>query len=105
MKRDAPLDALGDPTRRAILHRLRKGPASVGELARAFPISRPAISQHLRVLTDAKLVADTPQGTRRIYQLDPAGFNSVRDYLDEFWGIALIAFKNRIENRPPEEGK
>src|SRR5262249_28747742 len=105
MKRDAPLDALGDPTRRAILTRLRKGPVSVGELAAAFPISRPAISQHLRILKDARLVTDVPDGTRRIYHLDPAGFDSVREYLDEFWGVALIAFKNRIENQRPEEGK
>lgn len=104
-KRDASLDALGDPTRRAILGRLRKGPVSVGELARAFPISRPAISQHLRILKDARLVADTAEGTRRIYHLDPAGFNSVREYLDEFWGIALIAFKNRIENHSSKDTK
>ncbi len=100
---DAPLDALGDPTRRAILARLREGPIAVGDLARAFPISRPAISQHLRILKEAKLVTDVPDGRRRVYQLDPAGFNSVREYLDEFWGVALIAFKHRIENNSSKE--
>ena len=75
----------------------------VGELARAFPISRPAISQHLRILKQAKLVADRPDGNRRLYQLDPAGFDSLRDFFDEFWGQAMAAFKRRIESNPLEE--
>src|SRR5271163_4180428 len=78
---DAQLDALGDPTRRAILARLIAGPLPVGELARDFPVSRPAISQHLRVLKQANLVTDRPEGNRRLYQLNPAGFEPVREYL------------------------
>jgi DNA-binding transcriptional ArsR family regulator len=96
--RDKQLDAIGDPTRRAILARLRKGPASVGRLASAFPISRPAISQHLRVLKDADLVNDHAEGTRRVYELNPSAFASLREYFDEFWGVALISFKKRVEN-------
>lgn len=97
----AQLDALGDPTRRAIVARLlRKGPLPVGELARGFPISRPAISQHLRVLKEARLVADRPEGNRRVYDLDPAGFASLREYLDQFWSDALEAFRKRVETRP-----
>ncbi len=95
--RDAQLDALGDPTRRAILARLRKGPTPVGQLARGFSISRPAISQHLRVLKEAGLVVDRAEGTRRIYELNPAAFASLREYFDEFWGVALIAFKAHVQ--------
>lgn len=94
---EAKLDALGDPTRRAILARLLEGPAPVGKLAEAFPISRPAISQHLRILKDANLVLDRPDGNRRLYQLNPEGFDSLRDYFDQFWSLALTAFKQRIE--------
>src|SRR5207237_5850250 len=92
--------ALGDSTRRAILTRLRRGPLAVGQLAREFPVSRPAISQHLRVLKDAQLVTDRAEGRLRLYQLDPAGFDSLRDYLDQFWTEALKAFKERVESRP-----
>jgi DNA-binding transcriptional ArsR family regulator len=92
-----PLDALGDPTRRAIVERLFEGPKSVGELARGFPISRPAISQHLRILKDANLVADQALGNRRLYRLNPEGFDLLRDYFDRFWSRALQAFKNKIE--------
>jgi len=99
----AQLDALGDPTRRAIIARLRKGPMPVGELARAFPISRPAISQHLRILKLAKLVADRPAGNRRLYQLVPEGFDSLRDFFDEFWTQAMAAFKKKIESHPTDE--
>ena len=98
--RDKQLDAIGDPTRRAILARLRKGPVSVGKLAAAFPVSRPAISQHLRVLKDADLVTDRAEGTRRVYELNPEAFASLREYFDEFWGVALISFKKRVENTP-----
>jgi DNA-binding transcriptional ArsR family regulator len=97
------LDALGDPTRRAILSQLRKGPQPVGALAKAFPISRPAISQHLKVLKDARLVSDRPEGTRRLYQLDPAGFESVRAYLDQFWTTALAAFKQKADAEPTRD--
>ena len=94
---DAQLDALGDPTRRAILARLIAGPLPVGELARDFPVSRPAISQHLRVLKQANLVTDRAAGNRRLYQLNPAGFESVREYLEQFWGQALSAFRREVE--------
>lgn len=91
------LDALGDATRRAILARLLNGPLAVGELARDFPVSRPAISQHLRLLKQANLVIDKPAGTRRVYQLHPEGFNSLREYFDQFWGVALESFKSKVE--------
>jgi DNA-binding transcriptional ArsR family regulator len=84
---EAQLDALGDPIRRAILARLLEGPAAVGELARAFPISRPAISQHLRVLKDANLVLDQAKGNRRLYAVDPAGFELLREYFEKFWNL------------------
>lgn len=95
---DAQLDALGDATRRAILARLIDGPLAVGELADEFPISRPAISQHLKVLKDARLVSDRAAGTRRLYELNPAGFETVREYLEQFWGQALSAFKREVES-------
>jgi DNA-binding transcriptional ArsR family regulator len=91
------LDALGDPTRRAILARLLHGALPVGELARDFPITRPAISQHLRVLKQAHLVTDKAAGTRRLYQLNPEGFDTLREYLDQFWGQALHAFARRVD--------
>lgn len=99
---EAQLDALGDPTRRAILARLLEGPLAVGELASHFPVSRPAISQHLRVLKDANLVLDQPRGNRRLYALNPEGFDSLRDYFDQFWSLALDAFKRKAEE-PVEE--
>ncbi|HZF07241.1 MAG TPA: metalloregulator ArsR/SmtB family transcription factor [Thermoanaerobaculia bacterium] len=100
---EAQLNALGDPTRRAILARLLSGPLPVGELARGFTVTRPAISQHLRVLKDAQLVFDQQDGTRRLYQLNPEGFASLRDYLDQFWTTALEAFKRKAEERPGPE--
>ena len=99
--RSAQLDALGDPTRRAILAGLARGPKAVGELARRFPVTRPAISQHLRVLKEARLVSDQPQGTRRFYQLDPEGFAAVRAYFEQYWSEALLAFKQRVERTKP----
>ncbi len=96
---EAQLAAVGDATRRAILDRLLNGPASVGKLAADFPISRPAISQHLKILKDASLVTDRSEGTRRVYQLNPAGFNSLREYFDKFWTQALTAFKNKVEEQ------
>ena len=98
---EAQLHALADPTRRAILTRLRGGPLAVGVLASDFPVSRPAISQHLRILKDARLVKDRPDGNRRLYQLDPAGFDSLREYLEQFWTDALTSFKKRVEERRP----
>ena len=97
METNRQLDALGDPTRRAIFERLADGPASVGEIAGGLPVSRPAVSQHLKVLKDAGLVADRPQGTRRIYAIDPDGLAAVRAYFDQFWTIALTAFKAAAE--------
>lgn len=94
------LDALGDPTRRAIVERLAKGPLPVGKLAEGFDISRPAISQHLRILKDAELVSDESAGTRRLYRLNPAGFDSLRAYFDKFWDHALNAFKSKLEQQP-----
>lgn len=94
------MDALGDATRRAILERLLRGPLPVGELAREFPISRPAISQHLRVLKHAHLVLVRPDGNRRIYELDPAGVDALRAYFDRFWDHALASFKRAAEARP-----
>jgi DNA-binding transcriptional ArsR family regulator len=91
------LDALGDATRRAIVERLFAGPLPVGELAQGFPVSRPAISQHLRILKKAELVVDESAGTRRLYRLNPAGFDSLRDYFDKFWSQALTAFKDKVE--------
>lgn len=94
------LDALGDPTRRAILERLLNGPQPVGELARDFTVSRPAISQHLRILKDARLVVDRPEGNRRIYELNPTGVDALRNYFDRFWDRALVAYKRAAEARP-----
>ena len=94
--------ALGDPTRRAIFERLADRPRAVGELARELPVSRPAVSQHLKVLKDAGLVIDRPAGTRRIYQLDPQGVAALRAYLDQFWNRALTAYKAAAEEGQEE---
>src|SRR5271165_4114933 len=97
------LGALGDPTRRAIFERLAAQPSAVGELAAAMPVSRPAVSQHLRVLKEAGLVSETPEGTRRIYRLDPRGIAAMRDWLDAHWTGALEAFKEFADEHPDEE--
>jgi DNA-binding transcriptional ArsR family regulator len=92
------LDAFGDATRRAILARLvKEGPLPVGELAREFPLSRPAISQHLRVLKRAKLVTDRAEGARRVYAVNPEALASLRRYFEQFWSEALVAFKRHVE--------
>jgi DNA-binding transcriptional ArsR family regulator len=91
------LTALGDPTRRAIFERLGEGPCAVVELAGELPVSRPAVSQHLKVLKEAGLVIDRPAGNRRIYQLDPDGVGALRAYLDQFWNRSLAAFKSAVE--------
>jgi DNA-binding transcriptional ArsR family regulator len=91
------LDALGDSTRRAILERLRDGPLAVGDLARDLPVSRPAVSQHLKVLKDVGLVADRAEGTRRLYFIDRAGLAVVREYFDQFWDGALDTFRRVAE--------
>jgi DNA-binding transcriptional ArsR family regulator len=92
------MDALGDATRRAIFERLRSGPLAVGELARGLPVSRPAVSQHLRVLKEAGLVRDTQVGTRRLYQLDPDGLAGLRAYFEQHWGEALANLKAAAES-------
>jgi DNA-binding transcriptional ArsR family regulator len=96
------LAALGDPTRRAIFEHLAERPRAVGELARELPVSRPAVSQHLKVLKQAGLVIDWPAGARRIYQLDPGGVDALRAYLDHFWNQAVAAYKTAVEQRPEE---
>lgn len=94
--------ALGDPTRRAIFERLAERPRAVGELAGELPVSRPAVSQHLRVLKDARLVVDQPAGNRRIYRLDPDGVGALRADLERFWGKALAAYKAVVEQQQEE---
>ena len=95
--------ALGDGTRRAIVERLAGGPLAVGELARELPVSRPAVSQHLKVLKSAGLVRDRAAGTRRVYQLDPGGIEALRADLDQFWTKALNAYK-QIADQPEGDG-
>lgn len=91
------LGALGDPTRRAIFELLAEGPRAVGELASELPVSRPAVSQHLKVLKQVSLVTDSAVGTRRLYRVDPRGVHALRDYLDQLWDDALVAFKDTVE--------
>ena len=87
------LDALADSTRRAVFERVAESPAAVGEIAAGLPVSRPAVSQHLKVLKDAGLVSEIAQGTRRIYSIDPRGIGAMRAWLDRFWGSQLDSFK------------
>lgn len=89
--------ALADPTRRKVFERLAGGPRAVGELAEGLPVSRPAVSQHLKVLKDAGLVVDRAEGARRVYQIDPAGLGALRAWLDRFWDGALAAFQAEVE--------
>ena len=107
----AMLTALGDPTRQAIFDRLSHGPLAVGQLADVLPVSRPAVSQHLRVLKGAGLVTSRPHGTRHLYAIDDEGLAAIRTYLETFWDDALAAFKDAAERPPgqrtpgpPEEG-
>lgn len=95
--------ALGDPTRLAILERLADRPRAVVELASELPVSRPAVSQHLRVLKDAGLVIDRPVGNRRIYRVDPGALAALRDQLDHYWSKALAGFKDTVEEHGREE--
>ena len=100
------LTALADPTRRKVFERLRSGPASVGDLAADLPVSRPAVSQHLKALKIAGLVSDKPDGARRVYYIDPDGLGELRRWLDQFWDDALEAFKKEVEKtRKPAGGK
>lgn len=96
------LDALGDPTRRAIFEQLGDRPSAVVDLADRLPVSRPAVSQHLKVLKEAGLVRDVQMGTRRVYSLDPRGLDELRDYLERFWRTALHSFKTRVEREHNE---
>lgn len=102
--RATALLALGDPTRLAILERLADGPLAVVDLAKELPVSRPAVSQHLRVLKDAGLVIDEAVGNRRIYRADPDGLAVLRDQLDRFWSKALATYKATVEE-PDQEGR
>src|SRR5450432_3516441 len=97
------LNALADPTRRAVFERLRRRPSSVGELAAGLPVSRPAVSQHLKALKVARLVRDRRDGTRRIYELDPAGIVLLRDHFAQLWDLALAAFKKSAEDEYKKE--
>jgi DNA-binding transcriptional ArsR family regulator len=99
------LTALADPTRRALFERLRNGPASVGDLAAELPVSRPAVSQHLKALKVAGLVTDRPDGARRVYTIDPDGLGELRRWLDQFWDSALESFKNEVETPQTTRGR
>jgi DNA-binding transcriptional ArsR family regulator len=103
MTYDRALSALADPTRRRVFERLRSGPRAVGAIARGMPVSRPAVSQHLRVLKEAGLVTDRPEGTRRVYYIDPRGLGALRGWLDQFWDQTLAAFQNEVESGANEE--
>jgi len=99
------LDALGDPTRRLVFKRLRNGARSVGEIAEGMDVSRPAVSQHLKVLKAAGLATDRAEGTRRFYAVDPRGINALRSWLDGLWDEAAIAFKEAAEREAAKEMK
>ena len=99
------LQALGDPSRRQIFERLTQNPSPVGQLAHELPISRPAVSQHLKVLKEAGLVFDRRTGTRRIYHVDPKAVEALREYFDSFWGQALASFRAATEDQPGKDKK
>lgn len=101
--RTDPWTALGDPTRRALFERIAKRPSAVVDIARKMPISRPAVSQHLKILKDAGLVIDHPVGTRRVYSLNPAGVGALRADLERFWSKALTSYKRVVEQTNEEE--
>ncbi|HEY7977967.1 MAG TPA: metalloregulator ArsR/SmtB family transcription factor [Rhizomicrobium sp.] len=97
MAYDRALAALSDPTRRRVFERLKPGGRAVGEIAKGLPVSRPAVSQHLKILKEAGLVRETRDGTRRIYEIDPKGLGQLRRWLDQFWDTALDAFRAEVE--------
>jgi DNA-binding transcriptional ArsR family regulator len=99
------LTALADPTRRAVFERLRDSAASVGEITAGLPVSRPAVSQHLKVLKSAGLVEARAEGTRRVYYIDPRGLGELRRYLDQFWDAALEAFRKEVETSRAKQSK
>lgn len=101
----AGLDALVDPTRMAIFQKLASGPLAVSELARSLPVTRPAVSQHLKVLKDVGLVIDSKAGTRRLYRLDPEGVTRLRAHFDHMWTTALGGFQSAIDKSQPREKK
>jgi DNA-binding transcriptional ArsR family regulator len=100
----AVLQCLSDPTRRRVFERLRCGPQSVGVLARGLPVSRPAVSQHLKVLKEAGLVTDRSEGARRVYYIDPDGLGELRRWIDQFWDDALQSFKKEVETSKAAKG-
>ena len=97
MAYERALAALADPTRQRVFEELRSGPKSVGIIAAKLPVSRPAVSQHLKVLRAAGLVSDRPEGTRRVYHIDPNGLTALRAWLDQFWDQALAGFEAEVE--------
>lgn len=102
MAYEGALSALADPTRRAVFERLRAGPVSVGDIAAGLPVSRPAVSQHLKALREAGLVRHEVDGTRRLYEVDPQGLGELRSWLDRFWSESLAAFKAEVERARPK---
>jgi DNA-binding transcriptional ArsR family regulator len=105
MTYSAALTALGDPTRRRVFEELRGGPKPVGLIATRLPVSRPAVSQHLKLLRQAGLVGDRPEGTRRIYFINPHGLQELRAWLDQFWDQSLVAFAAEVEKENDDRGK
>jgi DNA-binding transcriptional ArsR family regulator len=103
MAYDSALAALSDPTRRKVFERLRHGGRAVGEIAKGLPVSRPAVSQHLKILKEAGLVREERDGTRRIYEIDPKGLGQLRRWLDQFWDTALDAFRAEVEKEGDKE--
>jgi DNA-binding transcriptional ArsR family regulator len=99
------LTCLSDPTRRRVFEKLRMGPQSVGVLARGLPVSRPAVSQHLKSLKAAGLVVDRSEGARRVYYIDPDGLGELRRWIDQFWDDALESFKQEVEQSKAPRGK
>jgi DNA-binding transcriptional ArsR family regulator len=97
------LAALADPTRRQVFERLQPGPKSVSAIARGMPVSRPAVSQHLKVLKEAGLVTDRPEGTKRVYSIDPHGLGELRAWMDRFWTETLDRFKAEAERDQKDE--
>jgi DNA-binding transcriptional ArsR family regulator len=104
MTYDKAFAALADPTRRLVFERLKAGPSPVGRIAAGLPVSRPAVSQHLKVLKEAGLVRERPEGTRRIYEIDPKGLGVLRRWLDQFWDDALAAFRDAAEDETETGG-
>lgn len=105
MAYEAAFTALADPTRRRVFEALRRGPQTVGHLAARMPVSRPAVSQHLKVLKEASLVTDRAEGTRRLYQIDPKGLAAVRRWLDQFWDEALASFQAELERESSDKAR